>query len=428
MPTTPVPIFDLHCHPILKTYLFNRDLTENDPPALDMELFNVRTLYTSLPKMRQGNVCGAASYAYLPEHGLLSETKNVIVPIGFSLLKLLCTQYADKIEDRRPSASFFQTLQMMRTFEQKVYNANAVMALNRNHFQTAFQNRVKNPSAPPVFIHALEGGHHLGLEDDLDVLKNRLRQYFDQGVAIITLGHFFDNAVVCSGGGLPPDVVKEFGYPTYSPDPQRGLKPIIGEAIVREMWELGMIVDLTHSTEFARQEIYKIHKEAKSTRPLIFSHIGTRSLFTAGAAPTNDQFLEPSDEEILQIQRTEGTIGVICMQYWLNGTLEANKFKFDHYKQKFIPLPDNSLDMMVKTIQHIAKVCGGSYDNISIGTDFDGFTDVPDDISSSAALQMLVDALQQAGLSSAQIEAVLYKNALRVLDAGWGKTETIPSL
>ncbi|NIV03059.1 MAG: peptidase, partial [Calditrichae bacterium] len=71
------------------------------------------------------------------------------------------------------------------------------------------------------------------------------------------------------------------------------------------------------------------------------------------------------------------------------------------------------------TLKHLQNV-GGS-DCPAIGTDFDGFTDPPDDLKDMSQLPLLTDALSKAGFSSADIEKILGENILRVLQNGWGK-------
>ncbi|NIV03060.1 MAG: hypothetical protein GWN59_00010, partial [Calditrichae bacterium] len=47
-----------------------------------------------------------------------------------------------------------------------------------------------------------------------------------------------------------------------------------GNQMVDEMLNLGMLIDLTHATPKAREEIYQIHKNHSTPRPLVVSHVG----------------------------------------------------------------------------------------------------------------------------------------------------------
>ncbi len=79
----------------------------------------------------------------------------------------------------------------------------------------------------------------------------------------------------------------------------------------------------------------------------------------------------------------------------------------------------NGMDLIVKTIKHIAEK--GGIDSVAIGSDYDGFTDPPDDIKDTSEYPKLLQALENEGFSSGDIEKVFMKNALRVFESGWGK-------
>ena len=61
---------------------------------------------------------------------------------------------------------------------------------------------------------------------------------------------------------------------------------------------------------------------------------------------------------------------------------------------------------------------GGSWQHVAIGTDFDGFTDPPDDCTDAASSRGCAAAAKN-GLAPADVEAVLGGNARRVLRDGW---------
>ena len=164
------------------------------------------------------------------------------------------------------------------------------------------------------------------------------------------------------------------------------------------MLDLGMIVDMNHVTPNGRKDIFEINNSRGSNkRPLVFSHNGLR----------RNCINEPlcvSDEEVLEIQKCNGVIGVIFMNYWLTG------------KEK---MPDDGIENIIKTIKDIAKICGGSYDNIAIGTDMDGFTQPVDDLYIPSQMIRLTQAMLDEKISSDDIKKVLGGNAMRVLKEGW---------
>ena len=56
-------------------------------------------------------------------------------------------------------------------------------------------------------------------------------------------------------------------------DMTKGLTPE-GEEIVRRMLEIGMLIDITHSTPNGRKRVYEIVEEVGATECLIASHTG----------------------------------------------------------------------------------------------------------------------------------------------------------
>jgi membrane dipeptidase len=60
-------------------------------------------------------------------------------------------------------------------------------------------------------------------------------------------------------------------------------------------------------------------------------------------------------------------------------------------------------------------------DHVGIGTDFDGFTDPPDDLKDASELPYLTQRLAAENYSAEAITKILGGNAMRALRQGWGK-------
>jgi membrane dipeptidase len=75
------------------------------------------------------------------------------------------------------------------------------------------------------------------------------------------------------------------------------------------------------------------------------------------------------------------------------------------------------LNFIAQTIKHLVKV--GGIEHVGIGTDFDGFTDTPEDVKDAAALPVVTRRLLGDGYTREEVEKILGKNALRVLKEGW---------
>jgi membrane dipeptidase len=63
----------------------------------------------------------------------------------------------------------------------------------------------------------------------------------------------------------------------------------------------------------------------------------------------------------------------------------------------------------------------GGIDCIGLGTDFDGFTDPPDDLKDHSRIPDVIHVMQENGFTPAEVEKVVGGNARRVLNDGWGR-------
>ena len=127
--------------------------------------------------------------------------------------------------------------------------------------------------------------------------------------------------------------------------------------------------------------------------PVIASHIGLQAL---NPEPYN---LDRADVDA--IAASGGVVGVIFMPYWLDRS---------H--------PGPGLDAIWRTMDQV-HTWTGSWQHVAIGTDFDGFTDPPDDCDGAYKLPVIREMLEAKGLARPDVEAVLGGNARRVLAAAW---------
>lgn len=404
---------DIHCHPSLKHYLFDTAISDDtDPPDDDtvLDFPRMKYLYASLPKMNRGHVSMAWVSHYVPEADLVHEAK-VLPGLKELLIHLLHGTLAKFEDTADPDAVTRQTLRLIESFTEHAKANGAECPKNLGEMRDARKTN------KPVLLHALEGGHHLGrkrLHDgkpDSKAYLDALESFFELGVCSMTLGHFFENDCVSPVNGLPPDVINALHYPKTFTD--NGLSKI-GEEIVRWMLEQGMIVDLIHCSPKAREAVYAINRERATPRPLVFSHTGVREIFERHAADEHfsDSALNPSDPDLKEIARCDGTIGVILNMYWLRGKDEADLLGG--------LIKDPGLIYFVETVKHIAKETG-SYRHISIGSDHDGFTNVLDDAPDSSFMPTVAQALLDAKIPWSGVEQIMSLNALRVLETGWGK-------
>jgi microsomal dipeptidase-like Zn-dependent dipeptidase len=398
------PIFDIHCHPSLKVYLCDADFSVSHKPADD---FIPGAMHYDLPGMQEGNVQVIVSNQYVPEQGLKTMPKTAWL---YKLLDGIGLSYAEKFELNNDQVTIFdQAMSGIQAMNQKIAAAppafNAVNPKNLTDFEAALT------AGQTIILHGLEGAHHLGRNlAGTQAYLDHLAAYQAAGVAMLTLGHFFPNEVTDSGGGIPPGEAGFLGYHVQPGDPP-GLAPEVGEAVINWCQENGMIIDLVHASQTARNRVYEIldaRKEAgKKTRPFVFSHTGVRIMVDPDMISDSDHLVLPSLEEIQKVHAYGGTLGMILMNYWQNGD--------EQQKSLFVNSP--GIDNVIATMKWIREATG-DVSSISIGTDLDGFTTVPSDIPHVAFIDRLRQAMT-ADFSQQEIADICFNNALRVLRAGW---------
>jgi microsomal dipeptidase-like Zn-dependent dipeptidase len=395
-------VADMHAHPVLKTYLFDYHLYEMHENYFPFIEFNPFYLQVDIPKLLQGGVDVVFSTVYLPERPFIDNCE--IMANSFKILKNFFTSLTDKVEDNLSSSKpFEQTLGIIDQFENKVTEAkskgyNVSIPKNCNELEMSIDK------GEIAFVHAIEGAHSLGRnhQNTSDYLNN-LSIVHGKGVCQMTLAHFYPNDLTYQITGIPP-TIRKFLECNHTSNPGKGLTDI-GEAVVKEMLKIGMIVDLTHSTPLARKKVYEINRSlGGNIRPLVFSHAGVQKLFKDQS--NLDKFYNLDDDEIREIHNCHGVIGLIADNYWVFGE-EEKLFEYNPVVPK-----------LIETIDYIHSITG-SYENIAVGTDYDGFTDTSDDLADPSKMPNLTRALLYHIKDPAQVKSILGGNALRVLKEGW---------
>jgi microsomal dipeptidase-like Zn-dependent dipeptidase len=119
--------------------------------------------------------------------------------------------------------------------------------------------------------------------------------------------------------------------------------------------------------------------------------------------------LNLSVDTIRRIQQSNGTIGVIFYRHWLR-RLDGQNDRDD-------------IQLITDVIDYIHRVTS-SYENVSIGSDLDGFMDPIELCSNYTKMSRIAIALV-AKYGQSIAEKILFRNALRVLHAGWSGVPTL---
>lgn len=177
---------------------------------------------------------------------------------------------------------------------------------------------------------------------------------------------------------------------TSSGRPQRagtGLTPR-GRELVSVIQELGGLIDVSHASDAATDEILDQAQAVGAV--VIASHSNARAL---AAHPRN---LE--DRQLRRIAETGGVIGINFHQPFLSASGRA------------------SLRDVVRQIQHVSRVAG--IDHVALGSDFEGGIRPVPELRDATRYRVLAEALLAAGFGPAEVRKVMAENALRVLCRG----------
>jgi membrane dipeptidase len=112
--------------------------------------------------------------------------------------------------------------------------------------------------------------------------------------------------------------------------------------------------------------------------------------------------MNPDDSEIRAIAAGGGLIGVIFMNYWLRGVHKGR-----------------GISHVLDTIAHLIDVGGERC--VAIGSDFDGYTDPPDDLREPSDVPALTAALLDR-FPVSTVDRLLGANFLQLLAGAWSRT------
>lgn len=374
---TSATILDLHVHPSLKVSLFNRAFSMRVyPSGRAFDPFSFRSNY---PMMAKGGVDAALSVVYAPERGIMEECKLV------RGLRVFMPRTWRKIYERPYFTVVNEMLDEMEAAAKAALDPGTGRHLAKiAHSKTELEQILATGEKRPIaLIHCIEGGHCI------DGSLDKLEALFNRGVAYLTLAHFFPNEIVYPCYPWPESMQK-FGCFKGERDISKGLTRF-GEQVIEKMIDLGMLIDISHCTPPARKRIFDI---VGDRAPVLATHVGA---YAINPDPYNLQ-----DWELKAIARCNGIAGVIFMNYWL----------MPHETKR-------GINFISRTLDHFIKVAG--VDHVGVGTDFDGFTDPPDDLPDASQLFKLTQRLLAEGVTEDTILKIWGGNALRVLREGWGK-------
>jgi membrane dipeptidase len=326
-------------------------------------------LMTDIPRMRHGQLGGQFWSVYVPVEVTGPQVVEMTLE-QIDLVKALCARYPHDLA--------------------MAYTAADVERVHREH-------RI-------ACLIGVEGGHQIN--DSLAML----RAYYAAGARYMTLTHAKNTAWADSA----------------TDDPQHHGLTHFGEAVVREMNRLGMLVDLSHvSAETMRAAL------AVSASPVIFSHSSARALV--------DHTRDVPDDVLLLVAKNRGVVMVNFAPPYVSDA--RRRWDADHDAEQarndtppfgglYIgqperaaaalaaweaahPKPSATLVQVADHIDHIRQVAG--VDCVGIGSDFDGIPETPVGLDGVDKFPALLAELARRGWSDADLAKVAGGNVLRVM-------------
>ncbi len=351
-------LFDAHLDLSMNAILWNRDLSESLSDLREREsglndLPGRKRATVSLPEMRNAEIgiCIATQIGH-------SVSKESIVP-GWN----------------SPEIAWAQTqgqLAWYRAMEERGLMCQITNLQDLNTQVDSFNSEYEN--LPLGYILSLEGA-------DSMLNLSYLERAFDYGLRALGPAHY--------------------GPGRYAPGTgaEGGLEPA-GRELLKEMQQLGIILDVTHLTDEGFWEALDLYDG-----PLWASHSNCRSL-----VPDQRQL---SDEQITALVERDAVIGAVFDAWMLVPNWVRGK-----------TTPESSGLMLEAIADHIDYICqiAGSAKHCGIGSDLDGGygnEQTPQDLKTIADLQSLTGIFVRRGYKEADIEGIMNGNWLRAIRNAW---------
>ncbi|KAF7981957.1 hypothetical protein HWV62_30755 [Athelia sp. TMB] len=210
----------------------------------------------------------------------------------------------------------------------------------------------------------IEGAHSLG--NSIAVL----RQVYALGVRYLTLTHSCHNAFADSSGDSRPI---------------HGGLSNLGYKLVDEMNRLGMLVDISHTSDATAFQVLKYSKA-----PVMFSHSSANGVYKH---PRN-----VPDWVLKVIGEGEGKKDAVVMVNFVTDFI-APRGKAD-------------INVVADHIEHIGKVAGRRH--VGLGSDYDGMGDGPKGLEDVSTYPALIAELYSRGWTKLELAGLTGGNFLRV--------------
>ena len=255
----------------------------------------------------------------------------------------------------------------------------------------------------------IEGGH--AIENSLGALRDLYRL----GCRYMTLTHTNTNEWADSAGFSGPTPVKHHGLTPF------------GEEVVHEMQRIGMLVDISHTSDETFNTVMRI-----AQAPVIASHSSSRAIA--------DSRRNLSDDMLVALAKNGGVAMVNFWSFFLSNDYAAASKAWNEKNGKAVadiraqhrsdplgyrealaklkaetePVAKVPFSVLVDHIDHMVKVAG--IDHVGLGSDFDGVDELPEGITGVDAFPKITLELLKRGYKDDDVTKILGENFLRVFE------------
>ncbi len=249
----------------------------------------------------------------------------------------------------------------------------------------------------PILIHAIEGGFQLG-RHRAEIQRN-VATLAGIGVAYVTVAHLFFRDVATNAPALP--FLSDWLYNRVFPQARNeGLTPV-GREVVNAMVDEGILVDLTHMRSQSIRDVLNLldARDPAKQIPVIATHMAYRF--------GRLQYCF-DDATIALVAARGGLLGCILCEHYITSGLSGSARSLE-----------GSVDALCRHIDKLHELTG-SYDNIAIGSDLDGY--IKPALPGLQHMGQMVELQNKLHdrYGAADAEKICSANALRVLRAQWG--------
>jgi membrane dipeptidase len=324
------------------------------------------TIDTDIPRLRKGGVGAQFWSAYAPTDTIARGESAKVTLEQIDLIHRLIARYPDDLELARTADDI-----------ERIHRTGKIASLI-----------------------GVEGGH--SIDNSLDMLA----RLYELGARYMTLSHSDTIDWVDSANDAPRS---------------DGLAPF-GEEVVRTMNRLGMLVDISHISAESMKDALRVTKA-----PVIASH---SSAFGIAEHPRN-----VPDDVLKEVAKNGGVIMVnfysgfiVPERAAIGNRVIAERIKLRKDKDVKVDEDDltttkaqreqekmtpGTVHTLVDHIDHIVKVAG--VDHVGLGSDYDGITQLPDQLEDVSTYPYITQELLNRGYSHDDIRKILGGNLMRAL-------------